>query len=629
MKDQVSIVTQYLQIETSYAMIISGPYGVGKTHFFRNTLSPAIEKVPTAKDASKNFIPIHISLFGLASLEEIQTAIFTELLPILKNKNMKLALGLGKLVLRGIAQFKSLGNIDDYIDDIKKGTHNLLNYDRLAICFDDVDRKSDSLKIEELLGFINSLVENEGAKILIIANESELLDDEKYQKKLREKVIGVAIQYHPSAEVIYDEIIQERYSVSSKRYYEFLISNKDLIITTIKKQGSNFRNLIFFLEHFKLVFHCLENAYSVDANFSVQKEQKSNAVLKFSLAASIEYKMGRLNSMTLPEIENANPYGIDIKIFMNEVKGTPEEEIAPTYGETFASTYFAQNPYYFFPSISEFIMGQNAFDILKLKDELEKYFETEDGKIPRNEKVLNLLGFQNCFKLTDLEYKNLTNEMLGCVDQGMYKLKDYGMIFYFSVRFKNLLNFDISALVERFKKGIKKGINKYKPSIEVNFDFRIGYAEEPEFKPQLEEIVKFCRDVNENVQAIKSRNKNTDLFKLFIENYNEFIKEVEDQDSDFHTIPFWVQFPFIKVQRKIGTLTNDEIIDLGHYFKHRYTRYFSAKLTAELAIIQKLHEVIDKPKWRLKKNLRNACLNYLSECLKGSVVVLKEYAELT
>ena len=180
----INIFSQYLKIETNYAVIINGDYGTGKTHFFKNDLSNEIRNISTTKDEKKKFTPIHISLFGLKSIEEIQTEIFVELYPILKNKKTKLAASIGKTIVRGI-----IGNLDDYIADLGSAKGNFINYDQLVLCFDDLDRKSDDLNIKDVLGFINSIVENQGAKVLIIANETQLLKDKNYTTELKEKVI--------------------------------------------------------------------------------------------------------------------------------------------------------------------------------------------------------------------------------------------------------------------------------------------------------------------------------------------------------------------------------------------------------------------------------------------------------
>jgi len=69
--DQIEIVLQYLKIETNYAIIITGNYGVGKTHFFKHELEPKIRELSIGRDERKKYVPIHISLFGYKSLDEI------------------------------------------------------------------------------------------------------------------------------------------------------------------------------------------------------------------------------------------------------------------------------------------------------------------------------------------------------------------------------------------------------------------------------------------------------------------------------------------------------------------------------------------------------------------------------
>lgn len=242
----IKIISQYLEIETNYAVIINGDYGIGKTHFFKQDLSQKIKEISLPKNNEKKYTPIHISLFGLKTLEEIQTAIFVELYPILKNKNVKLAAGIGKSIIRGIAQLNNAGDIDKYIGDITQDPNDWLNYDELVICFDDLDRKSQTLDIRDIFGFINSLVENQGVKILIIANEEQLIKDEYYSSKLREKVIGVSVMFAPDPSKIFDQIISDRYEARDTIYFKFLKTCKTEIVSVVEKNKNNLRNLIFF-----------------------------------------------------------------------------------------------------------------------------------------------------------------------------------------------------------------------------------------------------------------------------------------------------------------------------------------------------------------------------------------------
>ena len=306
------------------------------------------------------YSPIHISLFGFKSLEEIQTAIFIELFPILKSKGLKLAAGIGKSIIRGIAQLNQVGDIDKYLGDISQDANDWLKYDEVVICFDDLDRKSESLDLRDVFGFINSLVENQGAKILIIANEEQLIKDINYSSNLREKVIGVSIQYSPDPKAIYYEIIQSRYSSSFKTYYEFLLSSADSIVGCIEANQNNFRNLIYFLEHFKTVFYSIEDLFQKDSDFLVLKDEKLQAILNFTLAISIEYKLGLLNSTNLDSVEYLDIYPIanfDINLIIGNTTKKDDESNSLEYIDVFKKKYYSNKKYYFFKSIFEYITG--------------------------------------------------------------------------------------------------------------------------------------------------------------------------------------------------------------------------------------------------------------------------------
>lgn len=612
----LKIIDQYLKIDTSYAVIINGPYGIGKTYYFKNVLGPAINKINLPKDNRKQFSAIHISLFGLKSLEEIQTEIFVSLHPILKNKGLKLAAGVCKSIIRGIAQIYKLGELDKYIADGEIKAGKFLTYDELVICFDDIDRKSDSLNLKDVFGFINSIVENLGAKVLIIANEKQLLNDKDYSVELREKVIGVSIQFTPETETVYTEIIKSKYSAGDKIYFKFLTENGGKITEVIKLNQNNFRNLVFFLEHFKNIFYSLQNLFSTDKSFLVYKIDKLDAILNFTLAIAIEYKLGQLNSTNLDTIENLDTsHFAALKFNFDKSKGKKEEEeVVESYDEIFKKKYFSKNKYYFFASIFEYIIGKKAFEIDLLKQELENYFIAKDGEISKQDTVLNKLGYLHCLDIPYGNYRKLTNQMLDYVDDGKYNIQQYFTVFHFATRFNNLLGFDIAKLKKRFKKGILKGKPNYK--YVGNLDFYMSVRHDTEFKEHVIEVVRYCLDINESLKEKKKVDDIKKLFKTFSKNYEKFIETIESRDSEYRYSPFWLEIDIKKIRTQINKLTNMQIWELGHYFTDRYRRNIYEKLFPEKDFVIKLRELIDSPtKARKRKNLRNASFNYLSKCL--------------
>lgn len=615
--EQIEIIKQYLSIETNYAVIINGQYGVGKTHFYKNYLSPKIKEVSLPKDNSKKFTPIHISLFGFKSLEEIQTAIFVELFPILKNKGLKLAAGMGKSLIRGIAQIKGAGDIDKYICDISQDADDWLKYDELVICFDDLDRKSESLDLRDVFGFINSLVENQGAKILIITNEKKLIEDEHYSSSLREKVIGVTIQFEPDVEVVYQQIIYNRYSSSAKSLFTFLEANSSRIVEIIRINQNNFRNLIFFLEHFRTIYYPLENEFQLDKDFNVLKDEKLQSVLDFTLAITIEYKLGLINSTNFEDVKELGKdrfSKFDFSLFLQNNNKEEKEKRTPTYIEKFRNKYFTNKKYYFFKSIFDYITGAKSFCVNILKSELMEYFIVKDGEIPEHDKLLNELSYLGCLNLSDEKYKSLTLKMLEFVDEGNYQLRQYATVFHFATRFNNILGFNIKNLKRRFKKGIKKGTSSYSYNYDLGFHMSVG--NNTEFRDDVIEIIKYCLEINDSLQKDNTDLELKELFVLFQNDYNSFIEKVSERDNKYCFSPFWLEFNLRKVVNTITNLDNVKIWELAHYFKNRYRIHIHDKLYPEKNFIINLREAINKPiKKRKAKNLKNAALNFLTQTL--------------
>ena len=611
----VSVIKQYLQIETNYAVIINGNYGIGKTHFYKNSLSPEIIKLPTPKNEQKKYIPIHISLFGITTLEEIQTQIFCSIYPILKKKGLKLAAGLGKSIIRGIVTISNLGDLDKYIADIDLTSKDWINYDEIVICFDDIDRKSDSLSIKDLLGFINTLVENHGAKIILIANEDTLQKDENYIK-LKEKIIGISIEFAADIDEAFESIINERYLENWKVYHKFLNSNRELIISTTTKNLCNLRNLIFFLEHFSIIYYPLKDLFETNKDFSKNEEEKLRIVLEFSIAIAFEFKIGKLNSINYQEFLNNTLLLPNLEAFYRDNLPDKKIEIKKTYIEEFKEKYFDKRNYYFFDAIFNYLIGHEPFSIIKLKAELDSIYN-KDGDVSEELKVFNQLNYFNCLEFTTKAYRKLTQKMLEYVDSGSYNLAQYPTIFHFTTRFDNVLRFNIQNLKSRFKKGILKGINHY--TLDNYLHFQLAVDENAEFKEDILEIMKYCLEINDRIKKEKHLKDLNDLLKLLEKDIKGFISVVQDQNSQFRFSPFFLDVSPDRMYTIINRLNNNDIIEFGFYLQYRYRPIIFDKLHPEKGFLINLKDKINLPKKRKIKNLRNAALDFLVKHIDESI----------
>lgn len=180
---------------------LSGRWGIGKTFLFDKQSKKYNERIkeslPNIKTPSNL---IKISLFGLGSLDEIKHNIFAEIESIkLISKTLNITSDLikNKINLNLEKQFESFF-LDKY-------------FNNLSLCFDDLERKSPSLKIIDLLGFVSMLKEKYQCKIFLIVNDDMLQGDDKNDyNKYFEKVVDHHIKYI-SQSVDSTEIVCKKY----------------------------------------------------------------------------------------------------------------------------------------------------------------------------------------------------------------------------------------------------------------------------------------------------------------------------------------------------------------------------------------------------------------------------------
>lgn len=159
---------------------LSGDWGTGKSHMWRELQREAGAENKIAK-------ALYVSLFGLTSAQELKTAVvlaptggaFKHLI---------------KVADKGLKRF-FVSLEDEMIALSLPGSVK----DRLVV-FDDIERKSGKLEVDEVLGFIESLRQTYGTRFLLILNESRLGDGTARWNTLREKVIDEEVRLNTSAD---------------------------------------------------------------------------------------------------------------------------------------------------------------------------------------------------------------------------------------------------------------------------------------------------------------------------------------------------------------------------------------------------------------------------------------------
>ena len=211
------------------ALLLTGQWGCGKTYLIEHQLCED-------SDMKKKFVFLRISLFGEPSIESIQKKV--KILYLFqkagsKSKDIFKSISFLKKIIgiiKNTGALKAIGNAALSIDptdffEIK----NEIGKPNVVLIFDDFERCT--VNPVDLFGCINDYCENQGLKVIIVANEEKIDFSEKVGTQalqygnIKEKLITRTIHYEPE----YDQIIEGivgAYTAQSTEYKEFLNKNR-------------------------------------------------------------------------------------------------------------------------------------------------------------------------------------------------------------------------------------------------------------------------------------------------------------------------------------------------------------------------------------------------------------------
>ncbi len=264
----ITEIKRYLGDTTyQYAILLNGGWGIGKTHFIEHKLIPAL-------DGDKYTIK-YISLYGCNSRESVRDTIVEQILGDLiseklekkatenlhgevKEKRLNVLHTGSGLLKRAMKVLISKEIIDGEIVEMISGAiKDNTSLEKTFLILDDVERCYCSP--DEIMGALNDLVEHDKTKMLIVANEDEIgsynADNDRLSeryKKIREKLIGITIDYTPDlVDVMHhiinrvnDECLKEILNSQVARYKQYMQEYNHY----------NFRTFQFFISKIKFLY---------------------------------------------------------------------------------------------------------------------------------------------------------------------------------------------------------------------------------------------------------------------------------------------------------------------------------------------------------------------------------------
>ncbi|EAK2886407.1 hypothetical protein C9H94_09450, partial [Campylobacter jejuni] len=159
--NKIDNIANFLNKKSKKCLAINGPWGVGKTHLWKQ-----IEKKLSKVNKDKKVV--YIDLFGKESYKQILEEIVFKI-----HGNYNKIMNTFSQITTKIAKIKSAGTIninpDAIFSFLKKEDFN-----NIIVCFDNIERRSDNLSLKEILGLVNLLKEEKECNVVMIFHKGEL-----------------------------------------------------------------------------------------------------------------------------------------------------------------------------------------------------------------------------------------------------------------------------------------------------------------------------------------------------------------------------------------------------------------------------------------------------------------------
>lgn len=571
----------------SYAVLLCGPWGCGKTWFIRDFL-----RTLNAQQHRTYFVSVN----GLRSTEAIDAELFRQTHPILASKGVRLLGSIAGALLRSSVSLSvpMPGTGEDAsvqlgaLPGVSLPDASL--HENAFLVFDDLERCA--LPHTELLGYINTFVEGSSLRVVLIANEAEFgrsdqsgdaQVDPSY-RRIKEKVIGRTFGVQPEFDAALTGMLSDFEDGPARAY----LSTAKAAVESVYR-GSGLKNL-------RLLQHALRDFVRIFSAFSDEVRASRETIddfLRELLALSFEIGSGRLQ---LQDISKArNPF----LEAATRLKGTPQGE-QPSKG--------IRDRY---PEVST--------SLSPVSDEIwARLFES--GDVPKEELNAALLRSRHLaqtqrpswvklwwgFTLSDDDFRAVLQTVLADWDALRFDsivpvLHTAGMLLDYSVA--GLCEKTASQIVEEAERLIaslqERGLLKPLSGVEGSFVLQRGAAglgyrasETPEFA----RIVAFTRDTIRAVEAEETREAGRDLVGLLGRDPDLFRRALtlsNDRANRFFNTPVLLEVDPRKLTESLMTMPFESRTAFEDVLRSRYQfESVNLSLASELPWLREVEECL-------------------------------------
>lgn len=416
-------ILHYLEHDkTNRAIMLTGAWGSGKSHYIKNDLVPYLEK-----DGESRCVVV--SLYGIKDVSEISKSIYLELrAKHLRSKKETTTAGkvIAKTIAKGVTSY--FGIDLSLKDETLQELYESVDLSDKLIVFEDLERSL--IEMPHLLGYVNHLVEQDGIKVLLVANEDEFIQyqeietgtDEKKQKVLtpesetyyatKEKTVGDTIQFEGNLKDAVKAIIK-RFGYS---HLSAFLENRHIEDVCDLLAINNYRNLRTF------IYACQKTQDIINLAGEALGPEDRIIVFYSVIMFSKHIKNGRF----------------------------PKWE-----GSKYLSTTYTLTTIPLYRFCYDYIRYQK-FEIESVRKALEEHNEFRLYQRHSNDPDLNVIcSFFIYPEETVLQSLNNIMIKINNPSGNTISICDYGKLSYYLVMCRSLLGFDYSSLKQSMIRNIK------------------------------------------------------------------------------------------------------------------------------------------------------------------------------
>ena len=229
--------------KTKSAIMLTAPWGTGKSYYIQNELKPFLEKEENGKIKC-----LIVSLYGLKDLFEVSKALYLESrIRLLNNTSEKVTTGkfATKTILKGVTSF--FGIDLSHSDKEMQELFESVDFSGKLIILEDLERSG--IDILEVLGYVNNLVEQDGVKVLLVANEDEIIQykpietenkEEQETAELLDRLSDHKNRLFTDNTITYLKVKEKTVSDTIQFKEDYKTAIKDIIQTFSNKTLNNF-----------------------------------------------------------------------------------------------------------------------------------------------------------------------------------------------------------------------------------------------------------------------------------------------------------------------------------------------------------------------------------------------------